>query len=65
LRLKDARTLKNLTQEDMARRINISSRYYLEIEKGRSVPSVVLAIKICYILGTDPREIEEWKGRKD
>lgn len=61
MKLKEAREKKGFTQEKLAWKINITSRYYLEIEKGRSIPSVVLALEICSQLEVDPRAIEEWK----
>lgn len=59
--LKDARTAKNLTQEELARNSGISLRYYARIEKGESVPSVNVAIQICAALETTVYEIQEWQ----
>ncbi|KIH50771.1 DNA-binding helix-turn-helix protein [Ancylostoma duodenale] len=62
--LKDARTAKNLTQEELARNAGISLRYYNRIEKGESVPSVNVAIQICAALEKTVYDIGEWQPKK-
>lgn len=48
-RLKIERAIKNLTQDDMAKLIGVSRQTINSIEKGRYVPSTVLALKISQI----------------
>lgn len=49
--LKDIRSKKGLTQEELAKKIEISRPYYTEIEKGLKNPSVKIAKRIASILG--------------
>jgi len=48
-RLKIERAIKNLTQDDLAKLIGVSRQTINSIEKGRYVPSTVLALKISQI----------------
>ena len=48
-RLKIERAIKNLTQDDLAKLIGVSRQTINSIEKGRYVPSTVLALKISEI----------------
>lgn len=50
-KLRQLRKDKNLTQEQLAKKIGISRTYYTNIEKGRYIPSLVTANKIKNILG--------------
>lgn len=47
--LKIERAIKNLTQDDLAKLIGVSRQTINSIEKGRYVPSTVLALKISII----------------
>jgi putative transcriptional regulator len=47
--LKIERAVKNLTQDDLAKLIGVSRQTINSIEKGRYVPSTVLALKISEI----------------
>jgi len=47
--LKIERAIKNLTQDDLAKLIGVSRQTINSIEKGRYVPSTVLALKISRI----------------
>lgn len=49
-RLKKARTSMNLTQEQLADRLNISRQTVNLIENGKYNPSIELCIKICKCL---------------
>lgn len=48
-RLKIERAIKNLTQDDLAKLIGVSRQTINSIEKGRYVPSTVLALKISKV----------------
>lgn len=45
--LKESRTARNITQEDLAAAIGVSRQTIISIEKGKYTPSVSLAIKIA------------------
>lgn len=47
--LKVQRAIKDLTQDDLAKRIGVSRQTINSIEKGRYVPSTVLALKLSVI----------------
>ncbi|MFC0428870.1 helix-turn-helix transcriptional regulator [Chryseobacterium scophthalmum] len=45
--IKIERALKNITQEDLAKKIGVSRQTINAMEAGRYVPSTVLALKIA------------------
>lgn len=57
-KLKHYRKLNGISQEKLARAVDIGLRYYQLLEKGIHSPSVYLAIRICDFLNiTDLREV--------
>ncbi|WP_042274472.1 helix-turn-helix transcriptional regulator [[Clostridium] dakarense] len=50
VKLKKLRIKKNLTQEELAKKIGITRAYYTNLEQGRGNPSLLLASKIKEIL---------------
>ena len=56
-KLKIERAIKNLTQDDLAKLIGVSRQTINSIEKGRYVPSTVLALKISKIFEKPVNEI--------
>ena len=58
-KLKIERAIKNLTQDDLAKLIGVSRQTINSIEKGRYVPSTVLALKISRIFEKPVNEIFE------
>ena len=58
-KLKIERAIKNLTQDDLAKLIGVSRQTINSIEKGRYVPSTVLALKISEIFEKPVNEIFE------
>ena len=50
LRMKAARAGKDLTQEDLAQKVDVSRQTISAIEKGNYNPSVNLCIRICQAL---------------
>ena len=50
-RIKEARKLAKLTQENLAEKINISTVYLGEIERGNKMPSIPVFITIAEALG--------------
>lgn len=57
--LKIERAIKNLTQDDLAKRIGVSRQTINSIESGRYVPSTVLALKISKIFEKPVNDIFE------
>lgn len=64
LRLKSARAALDLSQDDLAKKCEVSRQTISSIEKGDYNPTINLCIKICKILGKtlddlfwDPDEI--------
>ena len=49
-RLKDARKRLNMTQEDLAERVDVTTFYIGEIERGTKTPSLDLFIKLIEVL---------------
>jgi len=58
-KLKIERAIKNLTQDDLAKKIGVSRQTINSIEKGRYVPSTVLALKISTVFEKPVNEIFE------
>lgn len=56
-RLKVERAEKDLTQEDLAKRIGVSRQSINAIETGKYVPSAVLALKMAQVFGKPVEEI--------
>jgi transcriptional regulator with XRE-family HTH domain len=53
-RLKDAREIMSLTQEQLADRMDVSRQSYNTWETGQATPTVHSLIKICNVLGVKP-----------
>lgn len=51
LRLKAARAMKDLSQDDLAKAVGVSRQTISAIEKGDYNPSINLCISICRYLG--------------
>ncbi len=51
LRLKSARAALDLSQDELARRCNVSRQTINAIEKGDYNPTINLCITICRVLG--------------
>lgn len=52
--IKEIRRKKGYSQEFVARKLNISLRHYQKIEKGDTIPNVIIGLKLAQILGIDP-----------
>lgn len=46
-KIKLLRTQKNLTQDELARRVGVTRQTIIAIEKGKYIPSLELALKIA------------------
>lgn len=45
--IREARTLRKITQEELAQAVGVSRQTIISIEKGNYIPSVLLALKIA------------------
>ena len=57
--IKIHRAIKNITQEDLAKRIGVSRQTINSIETNRYVPSTILALKIAAVFGVGVNEVFE------
>jgi len=57
--IKIERALKNITQEDLAKKIGVSRQTINAMEAGKYVPSTVLALKISQLFEKPVNEIFE------
>mgnify|MGYP006306938845 CR=1 FL=1 len=65
-KLKPHRLLAELTQEELANKVQVSRQTIHAIEKGKYNPSVQLALKLSSILDKDLKELfeleeDDWK----
>ena len=51
------RAILNITQEELAQRINVSRQSIHAIENGKYVPSTILALKIAHVFNKTVEEI--------
>jgi len=58
-KIKVGRAIHELTQEDLAKIVGVSRQTINSIEKGRYVPSTILAIKIANVFGKSVNEVFE------
>lgn len=54
--LRNARESKGYSQTEVAEKATITTAYYSYIELGKRNVSLVLAIKLCLILGIKPED---------
>ncbi|MDT7831749.1 helix-turn-helix transcriptional regulator [Flavobacteriaceae bacterium S356] len=57
--LKVQRAIKDLTQDDLAKKIGVSRQTINSIEKNRYVPSTVLALKLSAVFEISVNEFFE------
>jgi DNA-binding XRE family transcriptional regulator len=55
--VRDARTSLDMTQDDLAKKVQATRQTIIAIEKGNYVPSVLLALRIADILDKKVEEI--------
>lgn len=61
IKLKNLRKIKNLTQEELAERTDLSKGYISQIESQHASPSMETFLSILEVLGTSPSEFFKQK----
>lgn len=66
-KVKAYRGLRELTQQQLAEKIGVSRQSVIAIEKGKYMPSTLLAMKISVVLDKSIEELfmlesEDWDG---
>ena len=49
-RIKEFRARENFTQEELAKKVDVTRQTILYIERGEYYPSLLLALKVCNVL---------------
>lgn len=60
-KVKELRTSRGMTQEQLAKLANVSSRTIISLEKGQYNPSIMLAYKIAIIFDTTIEDLYRLK----
>ncbi|WP_408607052.1 helix-turn-helix transcriptional regulator [Anaeromicrobium sediminis] len=50
--MRQLRDIHNLTQDEIAKLVNVSRQTIISLEKGRYNPSIILAFKIAKVFNT-------------
>ena len=67
-KIKELRTQRGMTQQQLADLVHVSSRTIISIEKGQYSPSLMLAYRLAQVFGTTVEELcclEENKQLED
>ncbi len=56
-RVQEARLLRNITQDQLAEKCNVTPKHISAIERGTSPGSVILLLNICNELGITPNTL--------
>lgn len=56
-KIKIQRAIHNLTQEELAKKINVSRQTINTMESGKYIPSTALALKMSQVLGVSVEEL--------
>ncbi|NBK97777.1 MAG: transcriptional regulator [Erysipelotrichia bacterium] len=64
-RVKELRTKKQLTQQQLAELVNVSNRTIISIEKEQYAPSLMLAYRIAQVFNTTIEELCCLKENKE
>jgi putative transcriptional regulator len=54
---------RNMTQEELALRTGVSRQTIMSIERGKTNPSILLALKISAALGVDVEQVFMMEGK--
>jgi len=55
--LKQQRSTKDLTQQELAEKVEVSRQTIHSIESGRYIPSTLLALKLAAVLGVKVEDL--------
>ena len=59
--VREKRTFLKMTQDELAENVQATRQTIIAIEKGNYVPSVLLALRIASILGSDVEELFQYE----
>ena len=54
---------RSMTQEELALRVGVSRQTIMSIERGRTNPSILLALKIATAMGVSVEEVFVMEGK--
>lgn len=63
-RIKDLRTVYDLTQDELAERLEVSRQTIISLEKGRYNPSIMLAYKIAKVFQCRIEDVFIFEGEE-
>jgi len=63
-RIKDLRTVYDLTQDELAERLEVSRQTIISLEKGRYNPSIMLAYKIAKVFNCQIEDVFIFEGEE-
>jgi len=63
--IKQHRARLDLTQQDLAEKVGVRRQAILSVEKGKDVPSALLAFQIARVLGMKVDELFEMREDED
>lgn len=55
--IKEYRTTKNMTQEDLAASVGVSRQTIIAMEKGNYTPSLMLAMQLAHVFKVSVEEL--------
>ncbi|MDR9857057.1 MULTISPECIES: helix-turn-helix transcriptional regulator [Paenibacillus] len=61
-RIREKRTARNMTQEELAARLNVSRQTVISLENNKYKPSLVLAHKLAQIFGCRMEDLFIFEG---
>jgi putative transcriptional regulator len=64
-KLKIYRAIHNWTQEELARRVNVTRKTINTVEKGKYVPSTRLALKLARVFGVPVEDLFQLGGEDE
>jgi putative transcriptional regulator len=59
--VRESRTLLNMTQDELAEKVQATRQTIIAIEKGNYVPSVLLALRIAVILNSRVEDLFQYE----
>ncbi|MCQ4087135.1 helix-turn-helix transcriptional regulator [Saccharibacillus sp. JS10] len=61
-KIREKRTLQDMTQEELSERLNVSRQTIISLEKGKYKPSLVLAHKLSQIFNCQIEDLFIFEG---